>query len=127
MSEWTFQISPIAASRPRISKYGAYFTGPYKKFRVACAECVYEIIGTEFPLIEGPLHVDLELYITQPKSTKLDYPKADIDNFTKAIFDVMNGKLWVDDTQVHSMYVTKQWAPKGEQGYFTLGINQDAL
>jgi Holliday junction resolvase RusA-like endonuclease len=124
MPEWTFQISPIAASRPRISKYGAYFTGPYKKFRGEAADCVYEIIGTEFPLIESPLHVDLELYITQPMNTKLGMPNADIDNFTKAIFDVMNGKLWVDDKQIQTMYVSKQWAPKGEPGYFTLGTQE---
>ena len=121
--DWTFPISPIAASRPRVSRYGAYFTGPYKRFREEAAECVYDIIGTDYPLIESPLHVDLELYITRPKSTKLDCPNADIDNFTKAIFDVMNGKLWVDDKQIRSLYVTKQWAPKGEPGYFTLGIN----
>ena len=120
-----FPISPVAASRPRVSKFGAYFTGPYKKFREECAECVYNILGTEFELIEEPLSVDLELYIKRPKRTKLARPKADIDNFMKAIFDVMNGKLWVDDVQVVEVYATKQWAPEGECGYFTLGIRTE--
>ena len=122
MYEWVFPISPIAASRPRISKYGAYYTGPYKKFRIGCADCVYNILGTDFKLLEKPLHVDLELYITKPKKTKLTQPKADIDNFVKAIFDVMNGKLWVDDTQVRTVYASKQWSDQGEPGYFTLGV-----
>jgi Holliday junction resolvase RusA-like endonuclease len=123
MSEWVFPTSPIAASRPRISKYGSYYTGPYKKFRSECAECVYDILGTDFELIEGSLAVTVELYVTQPKKTKLTHPRADIDNFLKAIFDVMNGKLWVDDSQIISVYATKQWASPNEQGYFILGIN----
>ena len=124
--EWRFPISPIAASRPRVSKHGAYFTGPYKKFRQECAECVYNVLGTDFEPIEGSVTVDLELFVTQPKQTKLDFPRADIDNFVKAIFDVMNGKLWVDDTQVQSVYATKEWAEKGEEGYFVLGLNKVA-
>jgi Holliday junction resolvase RusA-like endonuclease len=122
-NEWVFPISPIAASRPRISKYGAYYTGPYKKFRVACAECVYDILGTDFQLLEGPLQVDIEMYITRPKKTKLEHPRADIDNFLKAIFDVMNGKLWADDSQVTVIHASKQWSSPNELGYFTLGIN----
>lgn len=125
MYEWVFPISPIAASRPRVSKYGAYYAGPYKKFREECAECVYQVIGTDFDLIDKPVKVDLELYVTRPKTTKLAGPKADIDNFIKAIFDVMNKRLWTDDSIVQSVYATKQWATPGEPGYFTLGVTID--
>jgi Holliday junction resolvase RusA-like endonuclease len=125
MNEWIFPISPIAASRPRLSKHGAYYTGPYKRFREECAECVYKVLGADFEPLDTPLSVDLELYITRPKTTKLTQPKADIDNFVKAIFDVMNKRLWVDDTLVRAMYATKQWASLGEPGYFTLGVTID--
>tara|TARA_R100000654_G_scaffold48194_1_gene74381 strand:+ start:1408 stop:1797 length:390 start_codon:yes stop_codon:yes gene_type:complete len=123
MPEYTFPISPIAASRPRLSRRGAYFTGPYKKFRQECAEIVYEVLGADFELLEGPLSVDIELFVTQPKRTKLDSPKADIDNFVKSILDVLNGKLWVDDSQIIKLHATKQWAAKGEEGYFTVGVD----
>ena len=58
------------------------------------------------------------------KTTKLIQPKADIDNYIKAVFDVMNGKLWVDDTQVRSLYANKQWASPDQPGYFTLGLSE---
>ena len=120
--EWVFPISPVAASRPRVTKYGAYFAGPYKRFRTECATIIDDVLGPDFQPIEEPVKVDLELYITQPNKTKLDRPKADIDNFIKAIFDSMNKRLWVDDVQVWEVYASKQWATKGEEGYFTLGL-----
>jgi len=123
MPEWKFPISPIAASRPRISNHGAYFAGPYKQFRKDMIELVEEILGEWEPL-EGPLKVDLELYVTQPKKTKLSAPKADIDNYLKSIFDCMNKRLWVDDTQIIETYAVKQWTKKGEDGYFIIGVDK---
>ena len=86
-------------------------------------ELVEEILGEWEPL-EGPLKVDLELYVTQPKKTKLSAPKADIDNYLKSIFDCMNKRLWVDDTQIIETYAVKQWTKKGEDGYFIIGVDK---
>ena len=124
MYEWTFPISPIAASRPRVGKHGGYFTGPYKKFRNDMIDLVPQVLGSGFFPYEEALHVDLELFVTQPKKTKLELPRADIDNFIKAVFDSLNGNLWEDDKQIQSLYSTKQWAPKGEEGYFTIGVSK---
>lgn len=121
--EWTFEISPVAASRPRVGKWGAYYSGPYKEFREKATSKVYEVIGTERELISGPLAITLELYVKRPKKTERNHPRADLDNYTKAVFDVMNGKLWEDDSQVVSMYVTKEWADASSTGYFVLGVN----
>jgi Holliday junction resolvase RusA-like endonuclease len=123
MPEWVFPISPIAASRPRISRHGAYFAGPYKQFRKDMINLVPEILGDMEPL-EGPLKVDVELYVTRPKKTKLIAPKADIDNYLKAILDSMNKYLWVDDTQIAEIYAIKQWTLKDETGYFTIGVDK---
>lgn len=73
--------------------------------------------------MDGLLHVDLELFVKQPKKTKLDVPRADVDNFIKAVLDSLNGYLWEDDRQIKSIYASKQWAPKGEDGYFTIGVD----
>jgi len=123
MPEWLFPISPVAASRPRVSRHGAYFAGPYKHFRAECSEVVPLILGDEFVPYDRPLKVDVEIYVKQPKKTKLSAPKADIDNFLKAIFDVLNGKLWVDDNLIHEVYAVKSWARKGSDGYFTVGVD----
>ena len=65
----------------------------------------------------------MELYVKRPKTTEREWPKADIDNFAKAVLDTMNGKIWKDDSQITSLYVAKQWAGKGEDGYFTLEVS----
>ena len=122
--EWRFNINPVAASRPRVGKWGAYYTGTYKTFREEAAAKVWEILGTDLQPFGGPLAVSIELYVKQPKTTERGWPKADIDNFAKAVLDTMNKKVWEDDSQIISLYVTKQWAPKGEDGYFTMSVNQ---
>ena len=105
--EWTFPISPVAASRPRVSKHGAYFTGPYKKFRTDMINLVPEVIGDGFLPLDYPLSVDVELYVKRPKKTKLLSPRADIDNYLKAVFDSLNGSLWEDDKQIQTVYAIK--------------------
>jgi len=121
--EWNFPISPVSASRPRVSKHGAYFAGAYKEYRKVMQELVHKVLG-DFVPIPYPLSVDVELYIKRPKTTKLDAPRADIDNYLKAVFDSMNDKLWEDDTQIRQVYATKQWAQPDEDGYFILGISR---
>ena len=123
MPEWVFPISPVAASRPRVSRHGAYFAGPYKVFRSECVDIIDFVLGPDFQPYEEPIKVDVELFIRRPKTTKLDMPKADIDNFLKAVFDSLNKKLWVDDNIIQSVYATKQWAEVGEGGYFTVGVD----
>jgi Holliday junction resolvase RusA-like endonuclease len=123
MPEWEFQISPVAASRPRLSRHGAYLTGPYKQFRKDMVDLAEEVLGDWEPML-GLLHVDIELYIKQPKKTKLDVPRADVDNFIKAVLDSLNGYLWEDDRQIKSVYAIKQWAGKDEDGYFTIGVDK---
>ena len=123
MAEWVFPISPVAASRPRVSRHGAYFAGPYKVFRNECIDVIEFVLGPNFKPYEQPIKVDVELFIRRPKTTKLIMPRADIDNFLKAVFDSLNKKLWIDDNIIQSVYATKQWAEVGEEGYFTVGVD----
>lgn len=124
---WKFDIPPVAASRPRVGKWGAYYSGPYRDFREQARDKVMDILGSEFKPLQGPLAVVIELYVTRPKTTKLDYPKPDIDNYAKAVLDVLNGLMWEDDSQIISVYVTKQWAEENEEGYFTIEVNNEQL
>jgi|TARA_R100001530_G_scaffold100170_1_gene69595 Holliday junction resolvase RusA-like endonuclease len=121
--EWVFPISPVAASRPRVSRHGAYFAGPYKKFREECWDLVPMVLGPDFSPFDKGLYVDVELYVTRPKTTKLDTPRPDIDNYQKAVFDALNGFLWTDDKLIEAVYAVKQWAAKDMPGYFVVGVN----
>lgn len=121
--EWRFDINPVAASRPRVSRWGAYYTGTYKEFREVAADVILETIGIDFVPVSNSLAVSIELFVKRPKKTDKEYPRPDIDNFAKAVLDQMNGKVWVDDTQIISLYLTKQWAEKDEEGYFVMSVS----
>jgi Holliday junction resolvase RusA-like endonuclease len=124
MRSYKFPINPVAASRPRVSKFGAYFTGPYKRFRSAAAIVINRILGRNFTPMSGKLAVDIKCFVTRPKSTKLEYPRADVDNYSKAILDSLNGKLWDDDSQIIALFISKQWANPDEEGYFVVEIEE---
>jgi Holliday junction resolvase RusA-like endonuclease len=124
MRSYKFPINPVAASRPRVSKFGAYFTGPYKKFRSAAAIVINRILGRNFTPMSEKLAVDIKCFVTRPKSTKLEYPKADVDNYSKSILDSLNGKLWDDDSQIIALFISKQWANPDEEGYFIVEVEE---
>jgi Holliday junction resolvase RusA-like endonuclease len=124
MMEYRFPINPIAASRPRVSRYGAYFTGPYKKFRSEASLIINRVLGRNFTPLSGKLAVDIECHVTRPKTTKLEYPRADVDNYSKSILDCLNGKLWDDDSQIVALFISKKWAKEGESGYFTVSVEK---
>ncbi len=66
--------------------------------------------------IEGPVGLHIVLHRAQPKKPATDYPRGDVDNFTKVILDALQGEtknnpfILRDDSQVTSLTVTKQWA-----------------
>jgi Holliday junction resolvase RusA-like endonuclease len=124
MLELTFPVSPVAASRPRVGRHGSYYTGAYKRFRAEASSVIMDVLGFDFEPIEGKLNVDIECYCKRPKTTKLECPKSDIDNIAKAVLDILNDKLWVDDNQIVRLYITKQWAPAGEPGYFNIALEK---
>ena len=127
MPLYEFPMNPISASRPRISKFGpAYFTGPYKVFKERCTGIVPCALPVGYEPTGEPLRVEIHCYVTKPKTTKLVVPKADVDNYAKAILDAMNERLWVDDQQIRDLRITKQWCEdlEREEGYFTVEIEE---
>ena len=122
MMEYKFPVNPVAASRPRVGKFGAYFTGPYKRFRQAAALVINQVLGRNFTPMTGKLAVDIECFVTKPRTSKLEYPRPDVDNYSKGILDSLNAKLWEDDSQIAALYIHKQWAEVGEEGYFVVSV-----
>lgn len=120
--EYTFPLNPVPASRPRVSRWGTYFSGPYKDFRAKAVELLPQYLGPKVEVVSYPIRVDLEVYPEMPKSTKLAFPKPDVDNYAKAILDACNGVLWEDDSLIKSLYVTKDWSTG--PGYFVVSIEK---
>lgn len=124
MPQYRFDINPVSASRPRVSRYGhAYFSGPYKAFREVCDTDKWQFVEGVEPSA-APLKVDVECYVKRPKTTKLQYPKPDVDNYAKAILDQMNEVLWEDDKQIIDLSISKSWSEAGEEGYFTVNVEE---
>ena len=62
--------------------------------------------------LSGPLHLDLWIFRTRPKSVKTIYPdkRPDLDNMEKLAIDGISGALIRDDDCLIEIHQTKRWA-----------------
>ena len=118
-STYRIPINPVPASRPRVSKFGTYYGKKYTKFREEIKPILDEM---DMTILSGPLVLSLTFNISKPKTSKLDYPSPDIDNFCKAIMDSLHGYLYEDDKQVIHLQASKQFV-SGE-GSIVVYINE---
>ena len=110
-------MAPVPASRIRVGRWGAYYGKNYKAFRKQVAK---ELENWAAPPIEGPIHIqELRFHCPQPKTTKRAWPRGDLDNYQKSIFDAMNGIVWVDDDQIVRIDgVIKDYAKNGKSSLY---------
>lgn len=122
---------PVPAARPRFrtfkSKTGVpitstYYAGAYKKFKDEAPARVAEILGLDEPL-SGPLKLIVEVSVQKPRTSKLDHPSPDIDNYLKAIMDAMTqAGVWHDDKQVVRVEAEKRFCVNAEEAGFAVGV-----
>lgn len=89
----------------------AYTDKPYRQWLDA-AEAELRSLLSGLP--EGwdtsaPMRLELTFKVAKPKTSKLLFPKPDIDNFEKAFLDAVTQAegVWDDDSQVVSLSSTK--------------------
>lgn len=102
---------PIPCPRPRVSRFGTYYPAKYRSWRKEFSEALTESVeanGWDLPL-RGALGVEIEFRCLRPRTSKLDHPKPDIDNYIKSVLDGANGILWDDDSQIIRIEATKSW------------------
>ena len=94
----TLEVNPVPASRPRVTRWGAYYGKNYTAWRKE-AEKLIEESKTQ---TDKPLAVTVEHFVHRPKTTKRVSPRGDIDNYLKAPLDAItsHGKHWKDDDQI---------------------------
>ena len=100
-------VTPVPASRPRVSKWGTYYGKRYSAYRKEAKPAVQAAYGGE-PLQCG-LEVHAIFYCKRPKTTKRRDPRGDVDNYVKAILDSCNGIVWDDDDQILRLTASKRW------------------
>ena len=115
-----FEINPVPASRPRVSRWSTYYPKKYTKFKKDMEALTSELKTT---LSEKPVSVELEFGIMMPKSWSKKKKEelnntycsnnSDIDNYIKAILDSLNGVVYVDDKQVVEIFAKKIYCDEG--------------
>jgi len=94
---------PVIRRTKTGKQYASFITSPEGK---AYKSSIKSGINNP-PRLEGELHVSLVFF---PKTKA----KLDIDNFLKALFDgLTEAGVWMDDSQVQSMYAEKGEVVKG--------------
>jgi Holliday junction resolvase RusA-like endonuclease len=117
-------VKPIAASRPRIPRYGKpYFLKTYKKWRDDADKAVKE--WTKEPL-DTAVRLTTLFAIPRARTSKLIVPAGDGDNFEKALFDMLVRKKYLlDDKWITSCTWLKRFLPYGEEGYGLVLIEEE--
>lgn len=113
-------IAPTPASRPRVGKWGSYYSGPYAEWRKEAEEWMREKFGDRvaqkaFPDKE-PVSVSLLFFAEKPRTSRLTFPRGDVDNYAKGVLDILTkfAPLWKDDDQVVELQVVKMFSCDSE-------------
>lgn len=117
--------TPVGKGRPKFARRGN-FVSTYTPEKTASYENLVKVKAQEAmqgrALMDGPVSVDIELYVTPPASWSLKKQRAallgdtlptakpDMDNVIKGLFDACNEIVWKDDKQVVQLMVTKRYA-----------------
>ena len=128
MVNFMVEGTPVPKGRPRFARRGKFVSTYSPKttvdYETKVAEAAQLAMGGSEPL-ETP--VGAYIYITLPipasysKKRKQDClsgnerptKKSDIDNYCKAVFDGMNGIVFLDDSQIVSLHSTKVYGTIG--------------
>lgn len=129
----TFPLKPLAKQSYRSTRTGhGYLASDVVAFRDAVKWMAVQQLPSH-NLIETPISVTLRFVFQAPKSLPAALrrqisegstsihksTKPDIDNLTKAIFDALNGVVWVDDALVVSLTANKWY---GDRDQITVNI-----
>lgn len=111
-------VEPAPASRPKVGKYGVYYSKAHQTFRTkAQPYCDAFDIKLHPPILEGPIAVLVEVVCTRPKYGRLLAPRGDVDNFVKIPLDNMtkSGRFWTDDMQILILHTAKRYTVGDEK------------
>ena len=129
-----FDINPVPASRPRVTRWSTYYPKKYTQFKLDMIALTSEVHSAPF---EGLLGVDIGFYIAMPKSWSKKKKEskegrycdnnADVDNYLKAILDSLNEVVYVDDRQIVEISARKIYSstPCIKFKYKTIGDEDD--
>ena len=73
--------------------------------------------GVRRAILKGELEVISTFVCKRPKNPTNPYPRGDIDNFEKALYDAITNSetVWVDDTQISLVNASKRYTIRREK------------
>ena len=128
----TFDINPVPAARPRVSRWSTYYPKKYTQFKKDMEALTGELDTTP---CENLVCVSLEFMIKIPQSWSKKKRLAgentycnnnsDIDNYIKAILDSLNGVYFIDDRQVVEVFAIKKYSNEPRILFKMMEMNND--
>jgi Holliday junction resolvase RusA-like endonuclease len=120
--EFKIPGKPVAQSRPRFARRGAfvqtYDAAPAKDYKSWVKSCAVEHM-TRFDIKMIPREIPLVMILTvdvdRPKARKKDlFPvtKPDCDNFAKGVMDALESILYTADQQIVRLIVSKHYSDR---------------
>lgn len=108
-------MPPVPASRPRVTRWGVYYTKTYTTWREMAERATPR--GELNLSADVPLLVVIESVVLKPRTSKLKRPKGDVDNYAKAPMDCITQAegYWYDDEQIIHLLSSKRFANPGEE------------
>jgi len=118
-----FDITPVPASRPRVTFNGTYYPKRHREFQKAFKALVGTLKRPREPL-ESNVALTIMFEMPMPKhwsnkkrsemNMKYHTSRPDTSNMVKIVEDCLNGIWFKDDSQICSLYATKHWAYSGK-------------
>ncbi|MCD0493858.1 RusA family crossover junction endodeoxyribonuclease [Chromobacterium violaceum] len=123
----TFTVpgAPVGKGRPKVSTRGGKFARMYTPEKTASYEGLIAMVAQQAMAgrapLTGPADVSIIMVLPIPTSWSkrkqaaalagqvFPTKKPDADNVVKALFDGMNGVVWVDDVQACDIAVMKRY------------------
>lgn len=112
----TFDITPVPASRPRVSAHGTYYLPTYTQFK---ADMERLLMGKRKNMFTLAIRTEITFWIpirashSQKGKEAMDgtycISNMDLDNLEKALYDSMNDVVYEDDKQIVEHTTRKRW------------------
>lgn len=71
-----------------------------------------------------PSKREVVVFVIQFFLSRKDYDVRDVDNMSKTILDCLKGKLYIDDSQVRTLLITKKISQKVPTNFVFVGVRE---
>lgn len=141
MIQFTVYGEPVAQGRPRFSTQGG-FTRAYDPAKSKDFKQYVKLAAAEHrpdKLLEGPLSMEVKVFkpslkgfsnkkkIAAEAGVLRPTTKPDVDNYVKGIKDALKNVIWIDDSQVVDLYVSKWYSETPRVEVIVKSLSDDQL